>query len=344
MKTTAAVLSQIDRPLELWELELPPLAPGQVLVDVRYSSICHSQLNEIRGRKGEDKFLPHTLGHEGSGIVLETGPGVTKVKAGDSVVLTWIAGGGQNVPGSKYRCGDRVVNSGAVSTFLRRAVAAENRLVPIDGMPLELMPLLGCAIPTGFGLVRNNLKPLPGSSLAVWGVGGVGLSVVLGAKTMGCGTIIAVDIQPGKLELARVMGATHTVDGARDPVAAILEITGGKGVDHGVDCAGHVKTIEAGYAAVRKGGGRFVVAGNPPAGQKIAIDPMDLISGKHIAGTWGGETKVDADLPAYRDAFRDGNLPLEKLITHRESLERINDAIELMESGRSCRVLIDNGR
>ncbi len=343
MKTIAAVLEQINKPLVLWELEIPALLPGQVLVDVKYSSICHTQLNEIRGRKGEDKFLPHALGHEGSGVVLEVASGVTKVKAGDSVVLTWIAGEGMNVPGSKYQSNGRTVNSGAVSTFMRQAVVSENRLVPIDRVPMELMPLLGCAIPTGFGLVRNNLKPAPGSSLCVWGVGGVGLSVILGAKAMGCETIIAVDIQPGKLEFAMALGATHAVDGAQDPAAKVMEITKGRGVDYGVDCAGHVKTIEAGYASVRKGGGRFVVAGNPPHGQKIAIDPFDLIAGKNISGTWGGETKVDSDLPAYQKAFNDGKLPLAKLITHRETLENINSAVELMESGRTGRILIENG-
>lgn len=343
MKTTAAILEEINKPLALRELEIPVLLPGQVLVDVKYSSICHTQINEIRGRKGEDRFLPHTLGHEGSGVVLEAGPGVTKVKAGDSVVLTWIAGIGMNVPGSKYLCGGKTVNSGAVSTFMRQAVVSENRLVPIDGVPMELMPLLGCAIPTGFGLVQNNLKPEPGASLCVWGVGGVGLSVVLGAKALGCATIIAVDLQPAKLEFAMALGATHAVDGSKDPVAEIMAITKGRGVDFGVDCAGHVKTIEAGYAAIRKGGGRFLVAGNPPHGHRISLDPFDLISGKNISGTWGGETKVDTDLPIYQRAFNDGKLPLNKLITHREKLENINSAVELMETGRTGRILIENG-
>lgn len=342
MKTIAAVLEKTNHPLVLWELEIPPLEPGQVLVDVKYSSICHSQLNEIRGRKGEDRFLPHTLGHEGGGVVLEIGPDVTKVKAGDTVVLTWIAGQGKNVPACRYRHGDRLVNSGAVSTFVRHAVISENRLVPIDGMPLELMPLLGCAIPTGFGLVRNKLSPEPGSSLCVWGVGGVGLSVVLGAKAMNCGMIIAVDVRAEKLQMARDLGATHTVDGTKDAVGAILELTGGRGVDHGVDCAGLVQTIEAGYAAVRRAGGHFVVAGNPPAGQKISLDPFDLIAGKKISGTWGGETRVDVDLPAYRDSFLQGNLPLAQLITHREKLHGINEGVAMMEAGLTCRVLIEN--
>ena len=152
MKSKAALLTKIGMPLQIVELDLPELKPGQVLVKVEFSGICHTQLNEIRGRKGEDKFLPHTLGHEGSGIVEAVGPEVRKVRAGETVVLTWIQGEGMNVPSAQYLMSDgSKVNSGAISTFMDYAVISENRVVPVKkGMSLRELPLLGCAIPTGF--------------------------------------------------------------------------------------------------------------------------------------------------------------------------------------------------
>lgn len=340
MKTFAAILEKTGHPLTLCELEVPALKAGQVLVEIQYSSICHTQINEVKGLKGEDKFLPHTLGHEGFGVVKEVGDQVTKVKPGDAVVLTWLKGDGMNVPGSQYQWGSKTVNSGAVSTFMKHAVISENRLVKASGVSAELMPLLGCAVPTGVGVVLNNIKPKPGQSIAIWGLGGIGMSVLMGAVISGCNPIIAVDIQVSKLDLAKEMGATHVVNGNDNPVAKILELTNNQGVDFGVDAAGRIQTIEAGYAAIRKGGGRFVVAGNPPAGQKIGIDPMDLISGKNIVGTWGGESQIESDLPKYIEQFQSGKLPLQRLVTHQMPLEQINDAIELMVSGRAGRILL----
>jgi S-(hydroxymethyl)glutathione dehydrogenase/alcohol dehydrogenase len=344
MKTLAAILEEVNQPLALREVEIPALRAGQVLVDVKFSSVCHTQLNEIRGRKGADRFLPHTLGHEGSGIVLEVGSGVTKVKAGDKVVLTWLAGEGATVFGTEYREreGGRVINSGPVSTFLRQAVVSESRVLPVDGVPLDLLPLLGCAIPTGYGVVQKTLKPAAGSSIAIWGAGGIGLSAILAARAARCQTIIAVDIHPEKLRLAEEVGATHLVDGGADPVTAIRALTAGKGVDFALECAGSIQVVESAFAAIRKGGGRLVVAGNPPHGQKLSLDPFDLIAGKNIAGTWGGESHPETDLPAFARAFQGGQLPLEKLVTHRGKLEEINGLLEMMETGKAGRVVVSH--
>ncbi len=344
MKTTAAILTEIGKPLELLELEIPFLNAGQVLVSIKHSSICQSQVNEIQGRKGEDKFLPHTLGHEGSGIVLETGPNVSKVKAGDSVVLSWIKSSGLDVPSCRYSSGGRTVNSGAISTFMECAVISENRLIPLEGFDLNLMPLMGCALPTGYGLVRNNLKPKAGSSIAIWGMGGVGLSAILAAASLGCSTIIAVDLVEEKLELARSLGATHLVNGLSEPVRRILEITGGKGVDYGVDASGSVKAIEAGFTATRNGGGKFVIAGNPPQGHKLTLNPFDFISGKRLAGTWGGESHLDEDIPHFVEKYRAGVLPFEKLITHAFPFSSINSALDMMMSGKAGRVMLNMTR
>lgn len=340
MKTTAAILEKINEPLLIEELEIPPLKPGQVLVEVHFSGICQTQMNEIRGLKGEDKFLPHTLGHEGSGIVLEIGQNVTRVKPGDSVVMTWIKGNGLEVSSTQYQRKKGIVNSGAISTFLTHAVVSENRLVPIQDFPMDLAALFGCAIPTGMGMIFNHLKPSSESSIAIWGVGGIGLSAVMAAKAVGCHPIIAVDIHDSKLEMAKSVGATHLVNGKENPLLQILEITQGKGVDYGVEAAGTIQTMEMGYSAVRKNGGRFVIAGNVPHGQKISIDPFDLICGKQISGTWGGESNLEKDIVIYLKSYQERKLPLENLITDQLRLEDINKAILQAESGMKGRFII----
>ena len=169
MKTEAAVLVELGQPLVLAELVIPPLKPGQVLVEVVFSGICHTQLLEIRGYRGQDRYLPHCLGHEGSGIVRQTGPSVTKVKSGDRVILSWIKGSGADVPGTTYRWEDRTVNAGAITTFSRYSVISENRLTLLpDGIEMREAAALGCAVPTGMGAIFNTARPRPGQSIAIF--------------------------------------------------------------------------------------------------------------------------------------------------------------------------------
>ncbi|MBI2830612.1 MAG: zinc-binding dehydrogenase [Chloroflexi bacterium] len=344
MKTKAAILSRINQPLEVLELNLPELKPGQVLVKIAFSGLCHTQLNEIRGLKGEDKYLPHTLGHEGSGVVEATGPGVTRVKAGDHVVLTWIKGSGLDAPSTTYRLDDSsIVNSGAISTFMEHAVISENRIVAIPmEMPLREASLLGCAIPTGAGIVMNTAQVKPGSSVAVFGVGGIGLSAILAASFTGATTIIAVDILEHKLEQSRRVGATHLINARQqDPLAAILEITGKRGVDYAIEAAGRRETMETAFRTVRDNGGLCVLAGNLPHGERITLDPFDLIKGKRIVGTWGGETQPERDIPRYVELFLSQKLKLGELITNSYSLDNINQALTDLEKGKVGRALID---
>ena len=341
MKIKAAILEQINQPLTIREVDVPDLKPGQVLVHIRYSGICRSQLNEWRGKKGPDRFLPHTLGHEGSGVVLQTGPGVTKVSKGTEVVLTWIKGSGAEVPSCRYAADDQVINSGAVSTFMTRAVISENRLVPISHIPMDIAALLGCAVPTGCGMVFNELSPQKGDSIAVWGVGGIGLCAVAAASACGCNPIMAIDIHGSKLALAKKCGATHLIDGVRDPVRRIMEITEGRGTDFGIESAGLISTMQDGFAATRRFGGQFLIAGNAPLGEKMQLDPFDLIVGKKISGSWGGSSNPDRDVPRYAGMYRDGELKLDGLITRRLPLDRINEAFSLMETGFAGRILLD---
>lgn len=338
MKTKAAVLVKLHSPLELMDLDLPELKSGQVLVKVAYSGLCHSQLNEIQGLKGEDRFIPHALGHEGSGIVEAIGSGVKKVKPGDKVVLTWIKGEGADVPSCQYG----PVNSGAISTFLTRAVISENRVVPIPvEMPLREAALLGCAVPTGAGVVKNEMNLKEGNSFAVFGAGGIGLSALLAAKGMGAYPLIAVDVNENKLSHARACGATHAIHALKqNPVEAILDFTKGIGVDYVFESAGQQKAMEQAFSALKAPGGLCVLAGNLPIGQRISIDPFDLIRGKRIVGTWGGKSQIDRDIKEYVGMSLNGEWDLSQLITHEVPLDKINDLILMLEGGEIARGLI----
>lgn len=343
MKTIAAVLYETGMPLRIEELTIPDLKPGQVLVEVAFSGVCHSQLLEVRGKRGPDRFLPHTLGHEGSGTVFEVGEGVTKVKPGDHVVLSWIKGNGADVPSTVYSSTKGQINSGAISTFMRYTVTCENRVTPIpDDMPLREAALLGCAVPTGAGIIVNTAKVSSGSSIAIYGIGGIGLSALLAAKMVDAALIIAIDVLDQKLEQAVQFGATHIINARKqDVLSCIMEITNGHGVDYAIESAGRRESMEKAFQSVRDNGGLCVIAGNLPYGEQISINPFDLIKGKRIIGTWGGETQPDNDIPKYVDLYLSGKLKAEKLITHIYSLQNINRALDNLSEGNVGRILID---
>jgi len=345
MKTEAAVLFETNRPLRIIDVELPALAEGQVLVEVAFSGLCHTQLGEARGKRGPDRFLPHALGHEGAGTVVAVGPNVAKVQPGDRVVLSWLKGSGRDIAGMVYERSDGggSINSGAVSTFMRRTVTCESRVTPVPAdMPLKEAALLGCAAPTGCGIVKNDAGVGKGESVAIFGVGGIGLSAVLGCVMAGASPIIAVDANPRKLAKAGEVGAGHLIDATEtDPVAEVMRITEGRGVDYAIEAAGKTEVMETAFKAVRNFGGLCVVAGNPEPGERIRVDPFDLIRGKRIIGSWGGKTDPDKDIPLYVEAFLGNRLPLQALLTHTYPLERINDALNDLEAGKVVRALID---
>lgn len=344
MKTTAAVLYEVNKPLKIEELLVPELKAGQVLVKIAYSGVCHSQLNEIRGSKGEDKFLPHTLGHEGSGIVEAIGGGVKKVKEGDRVVLTWIKGSGAEVSSTLYKKSDgSIVNSGAISTFMTKAVISENRIVKIlDEMPLREAALLGCAIPTGAGTVINTAKLSKGDTVAIFGIGGIGLSALLAAKLKEASIMIAVDIFDHKLDEALKLGATHLINAKKqDVLLEILKITDKRGVDYAIECAGVKESMEIAFRSVRNNGGLCIIAGNLPQGEQVSIDPFDLIKGKHIIGTWGGETDPDRDIQLYVSLHLEQKLNLRLIPVSFFGLEQINLAVKSLEDGNIGRVIIE---
>ena len=344
MKMTAAVLQQVKTPLAvIHELEIPELRRGQVLVELAFSGVCHSQLMEARGERGEDRFTPHLLGHEGTGRVTAIGADVTKVKPGDWVILGWIKGKGLDSGGIKYHHYGRQINAGSITTFNERAVVAENRVFHLpEGVPLDVGVLFGCAIPTGAGIIINTIRPKSESTIAIFGLGGIGLSALMATKLFSCQTVIGVDVNPEKLMLAKLFGATDTIDAnSEDVLTRIKEITGGKGLDYAVEATGTSFGIEQAFESIRRGGGLCVFASHPKHGRRISIDPFELISGKQLKGSWGGDCHPDEDIPRFAELYRRGQLPLNRLITKKYRLDEINDALEDLEARRVVRPLIE---
>lgn len=342
MKTPAAILVETGKPLVLAELEIPALKKGQVLVEIAYSGVCHTQLLESRGYRGEDKFLPHGLGHEGSGKVLETGPEATKVKVDDDVILSWMKGTGLEAGGTVYRWGERPVNAGGITTFSRLSVLSENRLTALPkGIPMRLAAMMGCAIPTGFGSVFNTAQVRSGNSVAVFGAGGIGLCAVAAARLAGCETIVAVDMRQDRLVLAKSLGASHIFNAKDgDPVAEVLKICPG-GADFAFDATGRPAAMKQALLSVRNQGGAAVIIGNAREGEKLEIDPKQFNLGKRILGTWGGDNQPDRDFPSYCKFISTQKVDLKPLIAQSYSLRDINAALDDLESGKAVRPLID---
>ena len=332
----AAILTELRKPLVIDEIELPAsLDVGQVLVKIQYSGICGSQLGEIDGAKGEDKFLPHLLGHEGSGTVVAVGPGVRHVKEEDTVVLHWRKGLGIDASPPTYRWRGRPLNAGWVTTFNELAIVAENRVtsIPRDS-DMEVAALFGCAVTTGFGVVENNAQVRIGESVVVFGAGGIGLNIVQAAALVSAYPIVAVDRYENKLSLARVMGASHLVNTSLgDARQAILDAVGPAGADVFIDNTGQTAIIEMGYQ-VTKPQGRVVLVGVPRKGQDASIHTLPLHFGKRITGSHGGEALPHADIPRYQQLYRAGQIRLRELVTDHCTLDQINDAIARMRNGQ----------
>lgn len=343
----AAVLEELNRPLKLYDLMIPKLEYGQVLVKIFYSGLCHSQLMEVRGKRGEDKYLPHLLGHEATAEVIEIGIGVKKVKKGDKVILTWIQANGIDANPPKYLYNDKIINAGKVTTFNEYAIVSENRVILLpEGLPLDVGVLFGCAIPTGMGIVMNQLKPKSGSRVAIFGLGGIGMSALLAIKFFEPSMLIAVDIEDKKLELAKEFGATNLINANKDEsslVKNIKDISNG-GVDYVVEATGLSRMIEKGFEALNRTG-TIIFASHPKYGDKISIDPFDLIAGKRILGSWGGATNPDVDIPKFVKFYIEKKIPLEKMVSKPYELDEINQALDDLEDRKILRGLIKiNGK
>ena len=372
MKTLAALLCEMGRPapyaeskpLLIDEIDLADPGPGEVLVRVAAASLCHSDLSVIDGTR--PRVMPMVLGHEASGVVEKIGAGVKRFAEGDHVVFSWMARCGHcrccidgrpwlcengikaNVAGTllsgarRLNWHGKVVNHHiGVSGFAQHAVAMESALVKIDhDYPLETAALFGCAVMTGVGAVVNTAKVRPGDPVAVFGLGGVGLSAVMGAAVAGAFPIIAVDVLDAKLELATKAGATHTVNGAKlDAVAAIRDITGG-GVEVAVESVGRVAALQQAYLATRRGG-TVVTVGLPPPDQMFAIPAVSLANDeKTVRGSYMGSCIFERDVPRFIALHRAGKLPVDLLHTHTIELSDINAAFDTLAAGGAVRQIV----
>ncbi len=331
----AAILVESGKPLVLDQVRLPEsLEVGQVLVKIFYSGICGAQINEIDAVKGPDKFLPHLLGHEGSAKVLEVGPGVKVVSPGDRVVMHWRKGTGIQCDPPSYIWRERKLNSGWVTTFSDYSIVSENRITAIpDDFGMDIAPLFGCAVTTGFGVICKDAKVKIGESVVVLGAGGVGLNVIQGAAMVSAHPIIVVDLYENKLELAKKFGATHVINSSKvDPRAAILDILGGPNADVAVDNTGLPELIQLGYE-ITNSQGRVICVGVAKKGNNISIYSLPLHFGKVLTGSHGGDTYPTEDIPRYVKLYEAGKFKLKELISACFKLDDINLAIEKIRKG-----------
>lgn len=337
---------------------MPP-ASGMVRVRIAASGVCHSDVSLQDG--SIPQAAPAVLGHEGAGTVAETGPGVTGLSVGDHVVLSWVAPcrscffclagqpelcehGMDHAFGGPYGTagGDPVFCALGTGTFAEETVVPETAAIRIDpGFPLDLAALVGCAVVTGVGAVVNSARVAPGETVAIVGCGGVGLAAVQGARLAQATVIVAVDRVPRKVEMAVDNGATHTVDAsAGDPVSAVRELSGGRGVDHAIEVVGSASTIAQAYAMARRGG-TVTVVGAGRFDDPVRIPAMNLmVDAKRLQGSVYGGTDPARDIPRVIALAAAGGLDLERLVTKRIALDDVNDAFGVMLAGEVARSLI----
>lgn len=349
----------VGEPMTVEEVDVDTPGPGEVLVDVMASGLCHSDLRFLEGSFTHS--LPAILGHETAGVVMEVGEEVTGVSVGDHVVASlsvfcgdcpYCRGGRPNLcvdkqstrrdPSGRPRlsvAGEPVAQFLDLSAFAERMLVHENTLVAIDPeVPFDRAAVLGCGVATGLGAVLNTAGVQPGESVAVIGCGGVGLSAVQGARIAGAGQIIAIDPMPAKLELALTLGATDVVESS-DPVAAVKNLSGGLGVDHAIECVGTVATVELAFAMTSPGSTTTVV-GLVPEGSGVTIPTDLLFYERKLQGSFMGSNDFRRDTPRYVEMYRAGLLNLDDMLTQRLRLDQINEGFELMDAGEAVRSLI----
>jgi S-(hydroxymethyl)glutathione dehydrogenase/alcohol dehydrogenase len=367
MKSRAAVAFAAGQPLQVVEIDVAPPRAGEVLVRITHTGVCHTDAFTLSGDDPEGLF-PVVLGHEGAGIVMEVGEGVTSVKRGDQVIPLYTAECGQCLfckSGKTNLCvavratqGKGVMPDGSsrfsyngqplyhymgCSTFSEYTVVAEVSLAKIhpEANPGQVC-LLGCGVTTGLGAVKNAAKVQPGDSVAVFGLGGIGLAVVHGAQMAGAGRIIAIDTNPAKFELARTFGATDFVNPLDHdmPIQQVIVEMTGWGVDHSFECIGNVQVMRAALECAHRGWGQSIIIGVAGAGQEIATRPFQLVTGRTWKGTAFGGVKGRSQLPGMVEDAMQGRIRLAPFVTHTMPLAQINEAFTLMHEGRSIRSVV----
>lgn len=365
MKAKAAILFEVGQKLELRDVEVQPPQAGEVLVRMAAGGVCHSDLHVMTGHLVAS--LPAILGHEGSGIVADVGPGVTSVKPGDHVIPLWrlscgtceycsdgrpalcpegtqIRMTGRLLDGSTRFTldGQEIKHFAGVSSFAEYSVIPARAVLKIpEDFHLDRAALLGCAVITGVGAVFNCARVRPGSSVAVFGAGGIGLNVIQGAAIAGAEKIIAVDILPNKLEFARQFGATHTINGSTaNAVEQIRALTDGKGVEYAFEAIGLPATMRQAYDSLRKRG-MAVVVGVTPMTAEVSVPVMSLVYEERIlTGSVYGSSRPSIDIPKLIALYRTGKLKLDELLTRRYPFAQINEAYDALERGEVARSVV----
>lgn len=361
----AAILETPASGLVVESIDLQEAQAGEVLVRLAASGVCHSDLHVIHG--AQSTHLPVVLGHEGAGVVEAVGPGVTRVKVGDHVVLSWTPycgqcpycqsghpnlcevvyatmGNGTLFDGTSRlsRAGKPIYHYSFISSFAEYCVVPESGCVVIaKDIPLDKAALVGCAVMTGVGAAINTARVHPGSSVAVIGAGGVGLNAIQGARLAGASMIIAVDISLAKLERARIFGATHVVDATGgDAVSVVRELTRGLGADYTFEAVGRPATMRQCWEMARPGG-TVVMIGIAPEGSELALPANRVVrEERRLMGSFYGSARPHIDMPMILDLYMAGRLMLDELVTHHFSLVEINEAVHVLESGEAVRPVL----
>ena len=365
MDTRAAVAFAAGTKLKLETVQLEGPKAGEVLVEIKATGVCHTDAFTLSGDDPEGLF-PAILGHEGAGVVVEVGPGVTSVRPGDHVIPLYIpecrqckscTSGKTNLctairdtqgrglmPDGSSRfslSGQPLHHYMGTSTFSNFTVMPEIAVAKIrEDAPFDKVCYIGCGVTTGIGAVINTAKVTPGSNVAVFGLGGIGLNVLQGARLVGANRIIGVDTNPAKVKLAEKFGMTDFVNPKdTDPVAAIVELTGG-GADYSFECIGNVNTMRQALECCHRGWGESTIIGVAGAGQEISTRPFQLVTGRVWRGTAFGGAKSRTQVPQIVDWYMDGKTNIDDLITHTMPLEDINKAFDLMHAGESIRSVV----
>jgi S-(hydroxymethyl)glutathione dehydrogenase/alcohol dehydrogenase len=367
MKVRAAVARAAGAPLSIEELTLEGPKAGEVLVEIKATGVCHTDAYTLSGADPEGLF-PSVLGHEGAGVVAEVGRGVTSVEPGDHVIPLYVPecrqceyclsprtnlcsairatqGAGLMPDGtSRLTNGDEVIyHYMGTSTFANFAVLPEIAVARIrKDAPFDKVCYIGCGVTTGIGAVLNTAKVEAGANVVVFGLGGIGLNVLQGARMVGAERIVGVDTNPAKRELAERFGMTHFVNPTEvedDLVAHLVELTGG-GADYSFECIGNVEVMRQALECCHRGWGTAVIIGVAGAGQEIATRPFQLVTGRTWKGTAFGGARGRTDVPRIVDWYMDGRIQIDDLITHTLPFDRINEAFDLMHEGKSIRTVV----
>ncbi len=366
MDVRAAVAFEAGEPLQIETVQLDGPREGEVLVEVKATGVCHTDAFTLSGEDPEGLF-PSILGHEGAGIVVDVGPGVKSLKAGDHVIPLYTPecrecefclhpktnlcqairstqGQGLMPDGSSRFSlnGDALFHYMGTSTFANYTVLPEIAVAKVrEDAPFDKICYIGCGVTTGIGAVLFTAKVEPGSTVAVFGLGGIGLNVIQGARLVGADRIIGIDLNPSKATLARKFGMTDFINPAEtdDLAGAIVDLTNG-GVDYSFECIGNVNVMRQALECCHKGWGESVIIGVAGAGQEIATRPFQLVTGRVWRGTAFGGARGRTDVPKIVDWYMDGKINIDDLITHTMPLEQINDAFDLMHSGESIRSVV----